>query len=338
MAADPARTETMRTLRFHQYGEPGDVLRLETAPLPAPAADRIRVRVHACGLNPADWALCRGLFASELPRGIGLDVSGIVDAVGEGVTGVAVGDRVLGSADYGGCASAGASDHAVLQRWGLVPQALDMVEAAALPMAIETAVHYLNCLDVQRGQTLLVNGGGTVIGFAAVQIGLLRGARVIATAGETFADRLRALGASVTPYGEGMVERVRALAGGAPDLVFDTAPVNLKPHHGSGGGVLADLVAITGGDAGRVITCVDFASAGALGVRTGFEGGGAPAADVVERPDVLGDYARLAAEGRFSVPIARAFALEDWREAMGISLSGRAQGKLVLLIDPSAAG
>ena len=65
----------MKTLRFHEYGEPSEVLRLEEAAVPSPRAGQIRVRVRACGLNPADWALCRGLFAGDLPRGVGLDVS-----------------------------------------------------------------------------------------------------------------------------------------------------------------------------------------------------------------------------------------------------------------------
>src|SRR6201996_1808404 len=88
MTEHDAMTASTRTVRFHDYGEPADVLRLETIPVPVPGAGRIRVAVHACGLNPADWALCRGLFAGDLPRGIGIDVSGTVDAVGAGVTGV----------------------------------------------------------------------------------------------------------------------------------------------------------------------------------------------------------------------------------------------------------
>src|SRR5215469_15592309 len=100
--------DTMRTIRFHRYGEPTVVLRLEEAAIPSPRAGHVRVLVHACGLNPADWALCRGLFASDLPRGIGLDVSGTVDAVGEGVMDVNVGGHVLGVPDFRGYPSAGA--------------------------------------------------------------------------------------------------------------------------------------------------------------------------------------------------------------------------------------
>lgn len=113
---------TMRTVRFHENGEPADVLRLETAPVPEPGPDRIRIAVHACGLAPADWALCRGLFPRTLPRGIGYDVSGTVEAVGTGVSDVAVGDRVFGTADFAGQPSAGAADRAVLDRWFAVPE------------------------------------------------------------------------------------------------------------------------------------------------------------------------------------------------------------------------
>lgn len=327
-----ASAGTMRALRLHAYGDPAEVLRLEEAPVPVPGPGQIRLRVATCGLNPADWALCRGLFARDLPRGVGLDVAGVVDAVGAGVADVSPGDAVLGPANYLDFGSAGAADYAVLDHWAAAPPGLDMIHAAALTMAVETAWRNIDWLGVAAGQTLVVNGGGTVIGFAAVQMGLMRGARVIATAGETYAERLRALGAEATPYGEGMVERVRAIAGGPADLVFDAAPLNLRPDLGPPGGVLPELIAVAGGDPRRVMTCADLMGAGALGVRNGLgEAPGGPGGTML-RYDVLGRFAQLAAEGRFSIPIARSFALADWREAMDISLTGRARGKLVLLI------
>jgi NADPH:quinone reductase-like Zn-dependent oxidoreductase len=190
-------------------------------------------------------------------------------------------------------------------------------------MAVETAARSVDLLGVTAGQTLMVNGDGTMTGFAAVQIALLRGAHVIASAGETFAGRLRELGAKVTPYGEGMVERVRELAGGAPDLALHTAQVK---------GTLPDLVKIVDGDPKRVLSFADFDEEG-IGVRTTGREKGA-----VHRYDVLDHYAQLAAEGRFSIPIARTFALEDWREAADISMSKRAHGKLVLLPTSAATG
>ncbi len=313
---------TMRTLRFHSHGEWADVLHLEDAPLPSPRAGQTRVRVHACALNPMDWVLCLGGMPGPVPGGIGLDVSGTVDAVGESVTDVRVGDLVFGVPDYMGYPTAGASDYAIMAVWTPVPDGLDLVEAAALPMAVETAVRSLDLLGLTSGQTILINGGGTMVGFAAVQIALMRGADVIATAGDTFANRLRSLGAKVTPYGDGMVQRVREIAGGAPDLLLHTA---LAP------GVLPDLIRTVDGHADRVMSITDF-DEGGLGVRTtGREPG------LVPRYDALAQYAQLAAEGRFTVPVARTFGMEDWREALELSHGGHAHGKLLILPDSAAS-
>jgi NADPH:quinone reductase-like Zn-dependent oxidoreductase len=335
MAKVASTAETMRTLRFHQFGEPADVLQLEQAPMPDAVAGTVAVRVEACGLNPADWALCRGLFPRTLPRGIGLDVCGTVTAIGAGVDGIAIGDRVLGAAAYADFPTAGASDVAILNHWAPVPEGLGPIEAAALPMAIETGARYIALLDPKPGETLVVNGAGTMIGLAAAQIALLRGVRVVATAGETFATLLRTLGADVTPHGDGMVERLAALLSTVPDHVLDVTPVNLSPACGVGS-VLADLVKVAGGDPKRVMTVTDFAGAAATGARTGMEN--VTSIAEVMRWDQLGPYARHAAEGRFTIPVARTFALEDWREAMEISLSGQSRGKLVLRIAPEIEG
>ena len=211
--SDP-NSAKMKALCVQNYGEPADVLRLEMVSIPLPRAGQVRIRVHACGLNPADWAVCQGFIPLPPPRGIGFDVSGTVDAVGEGVTGVSVGDLVFGVPDYIGYPTAGAAEYAVLKVWVPVPVGLDLLHAACLPMAVETATRSIDLLGLSRGQTIMINGGGTMTGFAAVQIALRRGAHVIATAGETYAERLHDRGARVTAYGHGMVERVRELAGG----------------------------------------------------------------------------------------------------------------------------
>ena len=304
-----------RTVRFHSYGEPADVLRMEETMLPAPSSNRIRVRVIACGVNPADWALCRGLFAGTLPRGIGLEVSGTVDAVGEGVQGVALGDPVFGPVDFVTTTSAGAAEFAVLEHWADTPKGLDPIQAAALPMAVSTAFGSLNCLGVRAEHTVLINGAGTTVGFAAVQMALLRGSRVIATAGDSFAERLRALGATVIPYGDGMVGGVLAMTGKAPDLILDTAPV---------AGALPALVEIAG-DPKHVMTISDFSAAKQLGVRSNLE------EMTGQSYDQLGDYAQHATNGEFTIPIARTYPLEDWRAALELSQSHKARGKIILL-------
>jgi NADPH:quinone reductase-like Zn-dependent oxidoreductase len=312
----PESADTTRTVRFHEYGEPADVLRLDQAAVPDPGPGRIRVTVHACGLNPADWALCRGLFPGQLPRGIGLELSGTVEATGAGVTDAAAGDLVLGTADYAGAPVAGASDRAIMNHWTRVPPGLDLAQAAALPMAVETACRSLDCLGIAPGQTVLIHGAGTTIGFAAVQMALQRGARVIATAGDTYAERLRTLGATVTAYGEGMTERVADAAGGPVDLVLDTAPPS---------GVLPTLIQLAGGDPRRVLTVSDLAAASELGVRNSI------GQDATLRHDVLPEFAQRAAAGQFTIPVARTFPLEYWPTALTISQTGHAHGKLILL-------
>jgi NADPH:quinone reductase-like Zn-dependent oxidoreductase len=302
----------MRTLRFHSYGDPADVLRLEDAEVPTPGPGQIRIAVRACGLTPADWALCTGLFGGELPRGIGLEVAGIIDAIGEGAA-AHVGDPVCGPAPFRG-PTAGASEYALLDIWVPRRPGLDPVDAAALPMAVETAYRGLADLDVQPGRTVLVNGAGTTVGYAAVQIAGRLGARVIATAGETYAEALRATGALVTGYGNGLAERVRALAGGPVDLVLDTAPPS---------NALPALIEASGSPR-QVVTLTDFGAAKALGVRGGIDG------SATLRYDVLGEFADLAAEGRFAIPIGGVYPFDDWRTAMERSRSGHAHGKLVL--------
>jgi NADPH:quinone reductase-like Zn-dependent oxidoreductase len=323
MAVEGSSDATMRTVRFHEYGEPADVLRLERVAVPSPPPDRIRAVVRACGLNPADWALCRRLFPGRLSRGIGLELSGVVDAVGENVDDVAVGDLVVGTADWAGELSAGASDRAIMEFWTRIPQGLDPLQAAALPMAAETAYRSLESLGIEAGQVLLVHGAGTTVGFAAAQLALMRGARVVATAGETYAPRLRGFGATVTAYGDGMVVRVRGIVGGSPDFILDCAPPS---------GVLPDLVRIAGGDPRRVLTITDFESAKAIDARDSIGEGG------TVRYDMLAEFARWAVEGRLTVPIARTFPLEDWELARDISQSGKARGKLLLLPGGLSAG
>jgi NADPH:quinone reductase-like Zn-dependent oxidoreductase len=310
-----------RSIRFHEHGEPLDVLREELVEVPDPGAGQVRVRVAAAGLNPADWEVCRGFQAGALPRGIGFDVAGMVDAVGAGVEGVAVGDAVFGTADVMGQGSGGAADAAILRSWFPIPAGLAPEQAATLPMVVTTAVWTLDVMGVGPGMTLLVHGAGGMVGYAAVQVALRRGARVIATAGPAFTAELEGFGALVTSYGDGMVERVRALADGDVDLVLDA------PRAGAGG--MAALIEIAGGDPRRVVTISNHAEARELGARVNIEellAGGAFPSDAI-----LADWAALAAAGEFRLPIARTYPLGAWRDAVALSLTGRPHGKLVLI-------
>ena len=315
-----------RTLRFHDYGEPLDVLRLEETEIADPGEGRIRVRVAATGLNPADWEVCRGFQAGTLPRGVGFDVAGTVDALGPGVDGVAIGDLVFGTADVVGQPSGGAADVAILRSWFPVPDGLDPAEAATLPMVVTTAVWTLDLMGIEPGTSLLVNGAGGMVGYAAVQVALRRGARVLATAGPALAADLEGFGASVTGYGPGIVARVRELAGGGDvDLVLDTS----RAHPGRAPGGLADLIELAGGRAGSVVTVSNHAEARELGARVNLDE--LRASGVFPSSEILREWADLAARGEFRLPIAQRFPLDRWRDAVELSASGAPHGKVVLV-------
>jgi NADPH:quinone reductase-like Zn-dependent oxidoreductase len=299
----------MRAVQFSEFGGP-EVLQVVELPEPHAGPREIRVVVNACGVNPIDWKLRQGIMGGELPMRLGSEVAGVVDETGDEVTDVTAGDPVFGPT------SGGAADFAVLAHWAHIPATLDFAGAAALPVAVETAVRGLDGLGVAAGETLLINGGAGAVGTVATQLGVARGARVIVTASERNAERLRGYGAEVTAYGDGLAERVRGLAPDGVDRVFDMGP----------GGALPELVAIAG-DPQRVLTISDFAAAGSAGVKAT----GGP--DAARRWDALDHAATLVEQGKLSLPVQQAFPLDAAAEAHRLSQSGHVSGKLVLLVD-----
>ncbi|MFE0417946.1 NADP-dependent oxidoreductase [Streptomyces tendae] len=316
----------MKALQFDRFGSP-DVIALRDVPQPEPGPGQIRISVRACGLTPADWHVVDGLLADHLPplpRGLGLEVAGTVDALGEGVTDVQIGDHVFGPATFDG-PTAGAAEYALMPAWARIPEGVTAEQAAALPMAAETAWRALDGLGVQPGELLLVHGAGTTVGEAAVRFALHRGVRVIATAGPTRAAALEEVGAQVTAYGEGMAERVSALAPGPVDRALDTTPtggrIDRADQPSPAGGSLPTLIGLTG-DPDRVLTVSDFAAAAELGVPITTE----------IRYDQMTEFARLAGEGILVVPVARTYTLDQIQEAAKLSQSRRPGGKLMLVL------
>jgi NADPH:quinone reductase-like Zn-dependent oxidoreductase len=299
----------MRAVQFSEFGGP-EVLGVVEVPEPHAGPSEIRVVVSACGINPIDWKVRQGFMGGELPMRMGLEVAGVVDEVGDEVTDVTAGDQVFGPT------SGGAADFAILANWAHVPASLDFAGAAALPVAVETAVRTLDLLEVASGQTLLINGGAGAVGTVAVQFAVDRGARVIVTASERNAERLRSYGAEVTGYGDGLVDRVRALAPDGVDRVLDMAP----------GGALGQLVEIAG-DPQHVLTISDMQGAAAAGVRTS----GGPTS--VRRWDALDHAATLIEQGKLTLPVQQTFPLEQVADAEQLSQEGHVSGKLVLLVD-----
>jgi len=300
----------MRAAQYSSFGGP-EVLEIADVPEPHPGPGEIRIAVRAAGINPIDWKVRQGMMGGDLPKGTGQEAAGVVDELGEDVTGVAVGDEVFGHAPGNG-----AAQHAVLRNWAPIPAALDFASAAALPVAVETAVRGLGLLAVGDGDTVLIDGAGGGVGTAAVQIARNRGARVIGTASEPNHDYLRSLGAEPVTYGQGLEDRVRALAPDGIDAAFDVA----------GGGQLPALITLAGG-ADRVLTIADYTGAQEYGVS--FSGGPGTA----QALDAIREIGSDIEAGRFSLPVSRTFPLDEIAEAHRASEDGHVRGKLVLVID-----
>ncbi|WP_405783557.1 NADP-dependent oxidoreductase [Streptomyces sp. NBC_00859] len=297
----------MKRVSFAEFGGP-DVLQLTDAEEPHAGPGQIRIAVRAAGVNPVDWRIREGQVLGahpiELPTGVGLDASGVVDEVGEGVRGIEVGDQVFGEG------SSTYAEFAVLSAWARIPEGLTFEEAAGYPSVVETALRVIREVGVQPGQTLLASGASGGVGSAVLQIARDRGIAVIGTAGAANQDYLRSLGAIATTYGEGWVERVRQL--GPIDAALDLA----------GSGVIRELVELTG-DPQKVISIADLA-APEFGVRFSGVAGSVP--------DALVEAAGLISRGKLRIPVEKSYPLAEAAMAHIDSQAGHTRGRRVLLV------
>jgi NADPH:quinone reductase-like Zn-dependent oxidoreductase len=306
----------VKAARFSRFGGP-EVLEIVDLPDPHPDPGQVRIAVRAAGVNPSDWKKREGLMDPELPQTMGYEAAGVVDELGEGVADVAVGDRVFGLSAEG----AAQAELAVLSFYAPIPPSLDFAGAAALPSAVETATRALDQLGAGAGSggTLLINGASGSVGSAAVQLAVVRGARVIGTASPANHGYLRSLGAEPVAYGEGLAGRVRALAPDGVDAALDVA----------GSGVLPELIELAGGPE-HVVTIADFAGAQEHGVR--FSRG-----DAGRAVYALAEIGELIESGRFSLPVARTFPLAEIAQAHRAGEDRHVRGKLVLVVGPGVA-
>lgn len=304
----------VRAVRFHRYGGI-DVLQVEDVELRDPAGDEVLVRVRAAGINPGEAAIRAGAlhdrFPATFPSGEGSDFAGTIAAVGTGVTGWTAGDEVLGW-------SWERSSHAeqVLVPVGQVvakPPALLWEVAGALYVAGCTAFAAVRAVGARPGDTVAVSAAAGGVGSIAVQLLRLRGARVIAIASGRHADWLRAKGATVVRYGDGLADRIRAAA---PDGV--TAFIDLY------GPQYVHLAVELGVPRDRINTVIAFDAASELGTKAEGSMAGTSAA-------VLAEVAALAADGRIEVPIAAAYPLEKVRDAFAELEQRHTLGKIVLI-------
>jgi NADPH:quinone reductase-like Zn-dependent oxidoreductase len=284
------------------YGPP-EVLRWAAVPLPEPGQGQIRIKVKAAGVSPTDLVLRAGYLKDTIPLPpdavLGFEAAGTVDAAGPGVTGTSAGDEVT-TLLFG---LGGYAEYAVASIWAPKPESVSWLDAAALPSSAEAAAGVLRQLDVKRGETLLLFGGGGSVGIIATQLAVARGITVISAVGERDEALARELGATPVRYGPGVAGRIREL--GAVDAVFDAA----------GTGVLADAVALAGGP-GRVITLSDPAAAD-FGVMLSE-----PTPD--RAPGALDETIALLADGRLrlrahtSMPMQQAAEAHRQLEAGGV--------------------
>jgi NADPH:quinone reductase-like Zn-dependent oxidoreductase len=299
----------MRALQFRTYGDP-EVLEWADAPEPHAGPGQIRIAVRAASVNPIDWKMLSGALSGGKPLAgvayLGFDAAGVVDEVGEGVTGVSEGDDVLGRG------SNTQAEYAVLDSWSAKPSSVDWAVAGALGVAGETAERGLRLLDVQAGHTVFVDGGAGGVGATTVQMAVARGAKVIASSSQANHDYLREIGATPVLYGEGVVARVKDAAGGPVDAVFDVA--GKTPGE--------DLVSLVS-EPSQVVTIANFDAAQA-GARV--TGGGADS-----RPmEALALVAELLAQNKLVIKV-QTFPFERAAEAYRISAGGHVRGKLVLV-------
>ena len=213
----------MKAIQIHGYGGP-EVLVYEDAPRPEPAAGEVLVKVYATSLNPVDRSTraghLQGMVNFTLPFIPGLDLAGVVEAVGEGVTTVAAGDAVYG---YSNMMRQGAyAEYAVVSEGEIAPKpaSVDFEMAASVPLAGLTAWQGLFGVGgLQAGQTVLIHGAGGGVGSFAVQLARAKGARVLGTAGSDKLALLRDLGvAEAIDYTTTRFEDVARDI----DVVFDT--------------------------------------------------------------------------------------------------------------------
>lgn len=316
---------TMRAVRQQRYGG-SDELRVERVPIPEPLPTEILVRVRAAGVNPVDWKTREGRGMADVlgapPVTLGWDVSGVVDAVGFGVTTFAPGDEVFGMPWFPREAGAYAEYvTAPSRQFARKPQSVGHDVAAAVPLAGLTAWQALvDTADVQPGQRVLVHAAAGGVGHLAVQIAAARGATVIGTASAGRFDFLRGIGVDeIVDYRSVRFEEVMSDVDVVLDLIGpadDTARRSIEVLRPGGAYVSVHGVSEEVAAAARA--------------------GDVSTAGILVEPDgaALTRLAELIDSGQLQVIVQDRFPLSHAAEAHQLGETGRTQGKIVLEVGP----
>ncbi|GIH52158.1 NADPH:quinone reductase [Microbispora rosea] len=304
-----------RAVVYETFGGP-EVLELREVPEPHAGPGEVRVRVTAAGLNPMDWGIASrpeaaARFGITVPSGFGSDLAGVIDEVGDGATGFAVGDRV-----YGGALGRAIADFAVVRPpadplWH-TPEGISDQVASTLPVAGLTAAAALAAIGPGPGDTVLIGGAAGGVGVFAVQLARLAGATVIGTASPGTFEFLRQLGAEPVAYGAGLADRVRALEPGGVTAATDLF-----------GTETAEAALALGAAPERISTV-------AAGPNSP---GGVRATGAIDAPaDALKQITDAILAGKLTVPIAAAFPVEKIRDAVTLQAGRHVHGKVVVTL------
>jgi NADPH:quinone reductase-like Zn-dependent oxidoreductase len=303
----------MKAVRFEEYGGV-DVLNVVDVPTPEPGPAQVLVQVKAAGINPGEAKIRDGAlharFPAEFPSGEGSDLAGVVSQLGPGVTGVAVGDSVIGYTDN----RASHAEYVLVEAGHLTPKPDDVPwdVAGALFVAGVTAYAAVRAVAPTAADTVVVASAAGGVGSIAVQLAARTGATVIGLAGPANHDWLAGHGVLPVAYGDGVADRIRAAAP-TVDAFIDTF-----------GADYVQLALDLGVSPARVDTIVNFGAVREYGVKAEGSAAGASAA-------TLAELAGLVAARELEIPIAATFPLAHVRDAYRLLASGHVRGKIVLI-------
>jgi NADPH:quinone reductase-like Zn-dependent oxidoreductase len=303
-----------QAVRFDEYGGI-DVLRVTEVDRPVPGPGQVLVRMRAAGINPGEAKIRQGLLAqrwpSTFPSGQGSDLAGVVEEVGPGVTGFAVGDEVIGFTDN----RASHAELVVTEAANLIrkPAGVSWEAAGSLYVAGATAWAMVHAVSLGPGDIVVVSGAAGGVGSIAVQLAKIAGATVIGLASQANHPWLTSHGVIPVSYGEGVADRIREASGGRVDAFLDTQ-----------GGGYVELAIELGVRPERIDTIADFAAKEAYGVKTDGNAVGGNAR-------VLAELAALVDQGRLEIPIARVYPLARVQDAYRELEQGHTHGKIVLM-------
>jgi NADPH:quinone reductase-like Zn-dependent oxidoreductase len=303
----------VKAVQFEDYGEI-DVLKVADVPVPVPGPGQVLVQVKAAGINPGEAKIREGMlharWPATFPSGQGSDLAGIVAGTGPGVTGVAVGDEVIGFTDN----RASQAEYALVQAQNLTakPASVPWEVAGSLFVAGATAYAAVRAVSLSDGDTVVVSGAAGGVGSIAVQLARLAGATVIGLASQANHEWLAGHGVIPVAYGDGVADRIGDAADQI-DAFIDTF-----------GADYVQLALGLGVKPSRVDTIVNFGAVQEYGVKAEGNAAGASAS-------VLAELAALIAAGQLEVPVAATFPLTEVRAAYRRLAEGHIRGKIVLV-------